>query len=99
MNQNELYAVREYNFYNPITIEIDAIIDKCFRDRHNSFFHYFIYECIYDIKLTIFTNNEMNILKTSGKSMGLFELKKKLTVARQNGFKFNQINTLKMKFF
>ena len=35
----------------------------------------------------------------SGKSMNLYELNKKLTVARQNGFMFNQINKLTKKFY
>ena len=71
MNENELYFVKEYNFYDPITTEIDSIIDKCFRDCHNSYFHNFKYECIYDIKLTNITNNEINNLTISGKSMGV----------------------------
>ena len=36
-------------------------------------------------------------MTTSGKSMNLYELNKKLTVARQNGFIFNQINKLSIK--
>ena len=31
--------------------------------------------------------------------MGLFELNKKLAVARQNGFIFNQINKLTIKIY
>ena len=31
--------------------------------------------------------------------MNLYEINKKLTAARQNGFKFNQINTLTKKFY
>ena len=31
--------------------------------------------------------------------MGLFEIKKKLAVARQRGFIFNQINKLTIKFY
>ena len=31
--------------------------------------------------------------------MGLYELKKKLTVARQNGYIFNQINKLTIKIY
>ena len=31
--------------------------------------------------------------------MGLFEVNKKLTVARQRGFKFNQINKLTIKIY
>ena len=35
----------------------------------------------------------------SGKSMNLFDLKKKLKAARQNGFIFNQENKLTIKFY
>ena len=35
----------------------------------------------------------------SDESLGLYELNKKLTVARQNGFIFNQINKLTMKIY
>ena len=73
MNENELYVVKEYKFDNPIITEIDSIIDKCFRDCHNSYFHNFKHECIYDIKLTNFTNEIIN-LTISGKSIGLFEI-------------------------
>ena len=75
------------------------MIDKCFRYCQNSYFNNFKYECIYDIKLTNFTNNEIINLTISDKSMGLFEKNKKLTNARQNGFIFNRINTLKIKIY
>ena len=91
MNENELYVAKEYQFDNPIITELDSIIDKCFRDCHNSYFHNFKYECIYDIKLTNITNNEIFNLIISGKSMNLYELSKKLTVVRQNGFIFIRI--------
>ena len=99
MNENEIYVVKEHKFDNPIITEIDSIIDKCFRDCHNSYFHNFKYEYIYDIKLTNITKNEIINLTISGKSMNLYELNKKLTVARQNGFMFNQINNLSLKFY
>ena len=35
----------------------------------------------------------------SGKSMNLYELNNKLTVARQSGFMFNQINKLTIKVY
>ena len=92
MNENELYVVKEYKVDNPINTEIASIIDKCFRDCHNNYFHKFKYECIYDIKFTNTTNKEIINLTISGKNMGLFELNKKLNVAEQNGFMFNQIN-------
>ena len=99
MNENELYVVKEYKIDNPIFTEIDFILEKCSRDCHNSYFHNFKNECIYDIKLTNITNNEIINLTISGKSMGLFEINKKLTVARQNGFKLNRIKTLKIKIY
>ena len=98
MNENELYVVKEYKFDNPLYHKIDYVIDKCLRDCHNSYFHNFKYECIYDIKLTSITINEIIRLTISGKSMILYDLNKKLTVARQNGFMFNQINKLTIKF-
>ena len=99
MNANELYAVKEYKIDSPLITEIDSIIDKCFRDCHNNYFHNFIYECIYDVNITNITNNGIINLTIICKSMGLFELNKKLNVAKQNGFIFNQINKLAIKFF
>ena len=83
MDENEIYIVKEYKFDKPIITEIDSIIDKCFRDCHNSYFHNFKYECIYDIKLKNVTNNETINLTISDESMNLYELNKKLTVARK----------------
>ena len=92
MNENELYVVKQYKFDNPLITEIDSIIDECFRGCPNNCFHNFEYECIYDIKITKITNNEINILTISAKSINLYELNEKVTVARQNGFLINQIN-------
>ena len=94
MNENELYVVRDYIFDYPLITKIDSVIDYCYRDCHNKYFHTFKYECIYDIKLTNITNIEIIKLTVSGKSINLYELNKKLTIARQNGFMFNQINKL-----
>ena len=99
MDENELFVVKEYKFNNPITTEIDSIGGKCFRDCHNSYFHNFKYECIYCIKLTNITNNEIIILTISGKSMGLFEINENINVARQLDFMFNQINKLTIKLY
>ena len=99
MIENEIYVVKEYKFDDPIITEIDSIIDKRFRDCHNSYFHNFKYECIYDNKLTNFTNIEKFNLTISGESMTLYELFKKLTVAKHIGFMFNQINKLAVTFF
>ena len=99
MNENEIYVVKEYKFDNPPITEIDSIKDGCYRECHNKYFRTFKYVCIYDIKLTNITNNETINLTISDERMNLFELNKKLTLARQRGFKFNQINELTMKIY
>ena len=99
MNENELYVVKEYKFDNPLITKIDSIIDGCYRDCHNKFFHTFKYVCIYDIKLTNITNNETIDLTISDESLGLYELNIKLTIARQRGFIMNQINKLTIKIY
>ena len=38
-------------------------------------------------------------MTSSGKGMDRFDLNKKLNVATENGFLFNQINKLTMKFY
>ena len=99
MNENELYVVKEYKFDNPLVHKIDSIIDGCYKDCHNKYFHTFRYVCIYDIKLTNIKNNEIINITISDESLGLYELNKKLTIARQRGFKFNQINKLTIKIY
>ena len=89
--------MKEYKFDNPIITEIDSIIDKCFRDCHNKYFHYFKYECIYGIKLKNIATNEIINLTFSDKSMHLYELNKKLTIARERDFIFIHKNKLTIK--
>ena len=97
MNENEIYVVREYNFDNPPITKIDSIIDNCIRDCHNKYFHTFDHICEYNLNFTNITNNETVIFLISDKSLGMYELNKKLTIARENGFIFNQINKLTIK--
>ena len=97
MNENELYDVIEKNFDDPLITEIDSIIDKCFRDCYNNYFHNLKYRCLYDIKHKNITNNGIFNLPISDKSMHLYELNKKLTVARQRSYIFNQKNKLTIK--
>ena len=99
MNENELYVVKEYNIDTPLFHKIDSIIDGCYRDCHNKCFHTFKYVCIYDIKLTNITNNEIIKISISDESMNLFEINKKLTLARQRGFRFLRINKLTIKIY
>ena len=93
-NENELTVVKEYEFENPPIQNIDSIIDKCYRDCHNNYYHTFEYECVYDLNFT----NDINFT-ISGKNLGVYELNKKLTLARERGFKFNQINNFKIKIY
>ena len=97
MNENELYVAKQYKFDYPLITKIDSVIGFCYRDCHNKYFHTFKYVCVYDIKLTNITNIEIINITISDESMNLFELIKKLTVARRRCFKFNQINKLTKK--
>ena len=99
MNENELYVVKDYKFDNPVITKIDSVIDSCYRDCHNNFFHTFKNECICDNNFTNITNNEIINLTIMGKSMNLYELNKKFKVVRQNGFIFNQKNKLTIKIY
>ena len=74
-----------------------SIIDNSIRECHNKYFHTFDLICEYDLNFTIITNNETVNFTLSDKSMGVYELNKKLTLDRQRGFKFNQINNFKIK--
>ena len=94
-----MYVVKKYTFKNPVITRIHSITDECYRDCHNKYFHTFNYVCIYDIKLTNITNNEVINITISVESMNLFDLNKKLTVARQRGYIFNQINKLTLKMY
>ena len=99
INENKLTVVKEYEFDNPLIQNIDSIINKCYRDCHNKYFHTIEYECVYDLNFTNITNNESVTLTRSDKNLGLYELNKKLTLARERGFIFNQINKLKIKIY
>ena len=97
MNENQLHLVKEYKFDNPLIQNIDSIIDKSIRDCHNKYFHTFDHICEYDLNFTNITDNESVNFIISDKCMGMYELNKKLTLARENGFIFNQINKLTIK--
>ena len=73
------------------------MIDNCYRDCLDKYFHTFENRRIYDIEFRYIGNNEVFNLKISDKSMDLNETKK-IGIARQRGF-FNQINKLIMKVY
>ena len=98
INENELKVFKKYEYDTPVITEIDSIIDKSIRDCYNKYFHdTFDINYEYDLNFTNI-NNEIVNFKISDKTMGMFELNKKLTLARERGFKFNQINKLTIKF-
>ena len=96
---SKIIIVKEYEFELPLTHKIDSIIDNCYRDCHNKCLHTFDHICEYDINFTNITNNESVNFTISDKSIDLYELNKKLTIARGNGFIFNQINKLTIKIY
>ena len=95
----EKVIVKEYEFDKPLIQKIDSIIDNCIRDCHHKYFHTFDHICEYDLNFTNIDNNETVNFTISKKSMGLYELNKKLTIARGNGFVFNQFNKLTIKIY
>ena len=97
MNANQLTIVKEYEFDNPLITKIDSIIDNSIRDCHKKYFHTFDHICEYDLSFTNIANNETANFTISDKCMGVYELNKKLAIARERGFKFNQINKLTIK--
>ena len=99
MNENQLTIVKEYEFDDPLIQKIDSPIDKSKRDCHKNYFHTFEHICEYNLNFTNLGNNEIVNFTNADKSMGLYELNKKSTIARGNGFRFNQINKLTIKIY
>ena len=97
MNENDM--VKDYEFDEPLIQKIDSIVDDCISDCHHKYFHTFDHICESDIQLTNNGNNETLSITISDKSMGLYELNKKLTLARERGYIFNQINNFKIKIY
>ena len=98
INENKLSIVKEYEFDNPLIQNIDSIIDKCYRDCHYKYYQTFEYECVYNLNFTNITNNKTVNFTISDKNLGLYELNKKLALARERGFIFNQINNFKKNY-
>ena len=90
-------TVKEFEFDKLLIQKLVSIFDICIRNCHYKYFLTFDHICVYDNKLTNITNKKMFKIAISGKSMYLYELNKKLTIARQRGFIFNQTNTFRIK--
>ena len=96
---NENAIVREYEFDNPPIQNIDTLIDNSIRGCHNKYFHTFAHICEYDLNFTNITNNESVNFTISDKSMGMYKLNKKPSVARQRGCIYNHKNKLTIKIY
>ena len=97
MNENQVTNIKENEFDNPPIQKIDSLIDNSIRDCNNKYFYTFDHIYEYDLNFTNIGNIETVNFTISDESMGLYELIKKLTIARQRGFIFNQTNTLTIK--
>ena len=97
MDENQLTIVKEYKFHNPLIQKVDSLIDNSIRDCHIKYSHTFDHICEHDLNFTNITNNESVNFTISDKNIGLYELNKKLTIARGNGYIFNQIIISKIK--
>ena len=82
---NENVIVKKYDIDKPLIQKIDSIIDNCIRECHIKLFHTIDHICEYDLNFTNIVNNETVNFTISNKSMALYELNKKLTIARGNG--------------
>ena len=88
-----------YQFNNTPLHKIDSLIDNSIRDCHQKYFRTFDHICEYNLSFTNITNNETVNFTISDKSMGMYELNKKLSIARERGYIFNQINKLTIKIY
>ena len=59
MDENQVTIVKKKELVKPLIHKIDSIIDNCYRDCHDKYFHTFKFDCIYDIILKNITNNEI----------------------------------------
>ena len=99
MNENQLTFVREYVPIKPLIHKIDSLSDNCFRDCNNEQYLTFDHFFEHDIQYIFIGNIEIINIKFFDKRMALYESNKKRTVAHGNGFKINQIKTLKIKTY
>ena len=95
---SENFVVKDCEFNNPLIQKIESLIDDSLKDCHSNYFHTLDHICVYGIFFTNITYNETVNFPISTKNTGLYELNKKLTIAREEDFLFNQITKLTEKF-
>ena len=91
INKNQLTIVKEYKFCKRLIQKIDSLIDNSIRGCHHKYFQTFDHVCEYDLNFTIITINETVNFTISDKNMASYELNKKLTIGRGNGY-LNSMN-------
>ena len=99
---NESTVVKEYDFIKPDIHEVDCLLDDIIKDCRNMYFHTFEYRFVYDVRFKNISNNEVNFTITHGSvefKTEFYGLNKKIKIARENGFIFNQINKLTIKIY
>ena len=99
MNKKQLTIVKEYEVNNPLVQKIDSLIDNCVKDCHDKYYHTFDHICDYTLNFTNTSNNESVNFTISDKYMAMYELNKKLILARERRFIINQINKLTIKIY
>ena len=76
MNENRLTIVKTSENTKPLVHKTDSLIDNCYRDCHNKYFHRFKYDSLYDNNLTKITNNEILNLTIADQIMNLYGIEK-----------------------
>ena len=103
INENKLFAVKEYKFDRKDIPEIDYLLDDVNKDCRKKYFHTFKYKLVFDINFTNISNNEEVNLIVTHKSMEFktefYGLNRKIKNARRNNFIFNQINNFKIEVY
>ena len=96
---NDNINVKEYQFNTPIIHKIESLIDNSIKDCQTKCFHTFDHICEDDNLFKNITNNETVNFVICDKNMSLYELIKKVKMARENGFILKLLNKLTKKIY
>ena len=98
---NESNIVKEYEFFKPKFDEVDYLFDNVIKGFRKNCFHSFEYRCVYDIQFTNITSNKEFFSPISLRYIELkseyYGLSKKVKIARNSVFVFNEIVNLTKK--
>ena len=103
MNENQLTVVEEYDSNKTDVLELDYFFDDIIKGCRNKSFHTFEYRPVHDTNFTKISNIEEINFTITHRSIKFetefYGLNRKIKNARRNGFVFNQISILTVKFF